>query len=567
MEVEYIEKLKEFARAFGKAYKAFKMYPEGHEVPKIFLRELWEKTRELFKWKPELNLVIDEKRLLDTSGSIVYEEGEKADNIAWTMYRGGLRGIIVKPTITHIELKKFMEAISQQDILDNDRYALIPLIGSKNLESFRFELAEEYIKDEDFNVPDTFEEVMEKKEIEPTGEPIEEEEKDSLSQTEIPIVLQAREIVNITEDEEKQMKSEIEKERSVDTVAKAITYLLTILNFEDDIESYSKMLVSIEEYIYLMLSKGNFKRAIEILKLLRVYAEQFKVENRDKYNHLMEIFKRLGSNETITYMFNPDLQAKPPQIRELISFMLPNAISLMMSKIKTIKESNVKNAVMDGIAHIDGIKPQHIENFLKLPLQPQYKDQIIAAITVMGKLKNRESIGQISTFKESEDLDIKKAVLISLVNTEFEEAMKSATDFFYDDDENIRLLAYQLFIKNSPERLKKIILDKLRDKELDDYIFVEKEMLFSSAINLNDDEINEELKAIISRKRNIFQKIFGDKKLFETEKLLVMTLANTKNTESDKILIAGLSHGNRKIKKMCEEVMNSKENKENLKNE
>ncbi len=562
MENVYSDKLKEFTKSLGKAYKAFKIYPEGHEIPIIFLRELWEKVRELFKWKPEISFIIDEKRLLDRAGNIIYDEKESEDNIAWVFYRGGLRGVTISPGVTSDELREFLEAISKRDVIEQDPYAFIALLGQRNLENFQFELAEDYIKNQDLVVPETMEDVLEHRDVEPAGEPVEDED-DLTEVTEMPIILQAREVVEITKDEEEYISKEVEEERNEDYLSKAVTYLLYCLNFEKDANWYKKIISGIEEYLYLSLSKGNVENAIKIIKLLQLFVKNYMATDITKSSYIEEIFRRLGEKENVEYILNPDNNVKPQFVAEYISMLHPDVVKLLISKLANIKDGQTKNAIILGIARINGLKSSHFEQYLKLEATSKNKPIIIATLSIVSRLKFRTLIPGILTYKDSPDSEIRRRVLEALVEIGSPEAHDAAMSFFDDPDENVRLLAYQLFKKYNPQKLKKVLKDKLTSKELDDLSFVEKEILFNTAISLNDSEINEILKQIITRKRSIFKIILGDEKYYETEKLLAITSGNLNTPNTFDVLIACVSYGNNKIKKLCQELLSNKKRSEN----
>ncbi|GEM_PF-1093090 len=562
MEKVYTDKLKEFTKSLGKAYKAFKIYPEGHEIPKIFLRELWEKVRELFKWKPEISFIVDEKRLIDPAGNIIYDERESEDNIAWVFYRGGLRGVSISPGVTSDELKDFLEAISRRELIEQDPYAFIALLGQKNLENFQFELAEDYIKSQDFVVPETMEDVFEHRDVEPVGEPIEEED-NLMEAAEMPIILQAREVVEITKDEEDYVVKELEEERNEDKLSKAVSYLLYCLNFEKDVDWYKKILHGIEEYLYLSLSKGEIEKALKVVKLLQMFVKNYMVSDITKSSYIEEIFQRLGEKENIDYILNPDNKVKPQFVVEYISMLHPDVVNTLIAKMATLKDNQLKNAIVVGISRISGLKPIHIEKYLKLEITPKNKPLIIAALSVLSRLKFKDLISRVIAYKDSPDSEIRRRVLETLVELDSTEAHNAAMSFFDDEDENVRLLAYQLFKKHNPSKLKKVLKEKLTSKGLDDLSFVEKEILFNTAISLNDSEITELLKQIITRKRSIFRVILGDEKYHETEKLLAITAGNLNFPNTFDILIACVSYGNKKIKRLCQDLLSNKKRSEN----
>ncbi len=561
MEKVYTDKLKEFTKSLGKAYKAFKIYPEGHEIPIIFLRELWEKVRELFKWKPEISFVVDEKRLLDPAGNVIYDERESEDNIAWVFYRGGLRGVSISPGVTLDELKAFLEAISRREVIEKDPYAFIALLGQQNLENFQFELAEDYLKNKDFVVPETMEDVLEHRDVEPAGEPMEEDES-IMEATEMPIILQAREVIEITKDEEEYISRELEEERSEDKLSKAVNYLLYCLNFEKEVNWYKKVVRGIEEYLYLSLSKGDVDKALKVVKLLQVFVKNYMVSDITKASYIEEIFQRLGDKENIDYILNPDNKVKPRFVIEYISMLHPDVVNTLITKMATLKDSQFKNAIVVGISRISGLKPAHIEKYLKLEATPKNKPLIIAALSVLSRLKFKELVPRVLSYKDSDDSEIRRRVLETLVQLGTPESHNAAMSFFDDEDENVRLLAYQLFKKHNPAKLKKILKEKLTTKDLDDLSFVEKEILFNTAISLNDSEITELLKQIITRKRSIFRIILGDEKYYETEKLLAITAGNLTSPNTFDILIACVSSGNKKIRKLCEELLSNKKRSE-----
>ncbi|RLF96200.1 hypothetical protein DRN58_09930, partial [Thermococci archaeon] len=193
--------MKELTALIEKTYRAFRIYPRGHEIPKHFLRQVWEKLKELFTSRAEISFYIERNRILDEEGNIILEGEENEENFSWFLYKGGIKGVVITPQISLYELKDFFEAIGEVSNLDQDKYGLLVALNKRNFEGISYEIAPEFIEDENVFIPETFEEFKKLKEKEPKSEPIEVDEK-PVAKIEIPIIVESREVFKISYEEE-----------------------------------------------------------------------------------------------------------------------------------------------------------------------------------------------------------------------------------------------------------------------------------------------------------------------------------------------------------------------------
>jgi len=144
-----LERSKEELRSAGevlklvvKTSKVLRLYESENEVSRRLEEMLATTTADhLEKWGPcELNILESEIRLGDAT---VYRSDEQADNIAFPLFRDGIRQLTLLPGIEHSELHDLLTAINRVDRASNADEDLVTIFWERDFTHIRYVAIEE----------------------------------------------------------------------------------------------------------------------------------------------------------------------------------------------------------------------------------------------------------------------------------------------------------------------------------------------------------------------------------------------------------------------------------------
>jgi HEAT repeat protein len=131
--------VREFLTAFVKTVRAAQLYVQGNPLLHQFVEDLKRRLSAIWDRVPSLNLTIYESeiRWLD---SIVYKEkigGQ--DNLAFNLYRDGIRRVELLPGVEDDELRQFIDVLRLSKTLKEDEDDLLTLLWNCDFSLIRYE--------------------------------------------------------------------------------------------------------------------------------------------------------------------------------------------------------------------------------------------------------------------------------------------------------------------------------------------------------------------------------------------------------------------------------------------
>ncbi len=144
-----MERSKEEIRSAGevlnlvvKTSKVLRLYESENEVSRRLEEKLAAATaNHLEKWGPcDLNILKSELRLGDAT---VYRSDERADNIAFPLFRDGIRRLTLLPGIEHSELHDLLTAINRVDRASTTDEDLVTIFWERDFTHIRYVAIEE----------------------------------------------------------------------------------------------------------------------------------------------------------------------------------------------------------------------------------------------------------------------------------------------------------------------------------------------------------------------------------------------------------------------------------------
>ncbi len=530
----------------NKAFRAYKIYPKGHEIPRFFLRQLWENIKDPILKTTKIDFIFDNGKVLSEEGNNIWMEDENDDNLAWVLYKNGVRGISFKNTVSLADLQNFLEAI-QNAFASSDKFALIYELNVRDYSGLSIDFIPEYIQDQNVFIPETYQDIIKLREQEPKSEPLEIEGSIS-SAIEIPIIIESREVFTISPEEEQMLNEEIAKERESLHFEQILKHLFSIFELSSSEES-STIIKSIEEFILLEIFDSGLSGAAKILHDLTTL--KLNLDDRAKIKQIDGLLKNISETSLLETLINKYIESKPKELEQFIAFTSPQSALNIFQIASELTNKSQRAILLRGILKMHNLDSSKVLNFIQ-----KHKNNEKILITGLEFI----SYGKFSEMKDflndlllAGDNKIKNHLLEAISSIEGD-----LTPFFYDEDPNVRIQTYLEMKKNPKKSHVSLILERLKSDSLYYKMDIIEKKQFMSLIPhyIDYTTLEDAVKEILIQNLSIFDRLTKARKFYETVQFLINSLVESNKKKIYLLLIEAVKHSkDQKIRAMCSEAL------------
>lgn len=530
----------------NKAFRAYKIYPKGHEIPRFFLRQLWENIKDPILKTTKIDFIFDNGKVLSEEGNNIWMEDENDDNLAWVLYKNGVRGISFKNTISLADFQNFLEAI-QNAFASSDKFALIYELNVRDYSGLSIDFIPEYIQDQNVFIPETYQDIIKLREQEPKSEPLEIEGSIS-SAIEIPIIIESREVFTISPEEEQMLNEEIAKERESLHFEQILKHLFSIFELSSSEES-STIIKSIEEFILLEIFDSGLSVAAKILHDLTTL--KLNLDDRVKIKQIDELIKNISETSLLETLINKYIESKPKELEQFLAFTSPQSALNIFQIASELTNKSQRAILLRGILKMHNLDSSKVLNFIQ-----KHKNNEKILITGLEFI----SYGKFTDMKDflnnlllAGDNKIKNHLLEAISSIEGD-----LTPFFYDEDPNVRIQTYLEMKKNPKKSHVSLILERLKSDSLYYKMDIIEKKQFMSLIPhyIDYTTLEDAVKEILIQNLSIFDRITKARKFYETVQFLINSLVESNKKKIYLLLIEAVKHSkDQKIRAMCSEAL------------
>jgi HEAT repeats len=127
--------------SFHKAYRELRLYPAGHPTARESLEALTAiVTQHLQEWGP-LTLRVQENSLV-SDGEVVYLQEASRDNLAFLMFRDGIRSLSLQPGCAIEEMEALVDCLSHADDLASIEHDLVTALWEHDFDHVDYEVVD-----------------------------------------------------------------------------------------------------------------------------------------------------------------------------------------------------------------------------------------------------------------------------------------------------------------------------------------------------------------------------------------------------------------------------------------
>lgn len=152
-----VESAKKVCARIHQAYRDTRLYPAGHPTVSRTIQMLEAAIKSHLDTLGRLVLVVGEDRLL-YEGEEVYTHAESRDNLAFLMFRDGIRSVTLAPGLETREIVTLVESLGQADQMSDAGHDLSTSLWERDLIHVELEVVDPFIEGEG-SQKDAFEEL------------------------------------------------------------------------------------------------------------------------------------------------------------------------------------------------------------------------------------------------------------------------------------------------------------------------------------------------------------------------------------------------------------------------
>lgn len=492
-----------------KSIKAIQMYGLSHPSAKGFYTRFYHELSGFLSVEPELTLQIEQFSIL-CNGETVYHDEEKDNNIAFRLFRDGIRTVLFSEGITFDELLLFLETVG---IAGKDQDIALSLWDCY-FDHIEFYVVEEEEQEAQYGPPQIVR--MDIDYDEKLKEILEKER----------ITLDRKIELELSDDEINELKGEMLVKQKIRPVTRAITTLIDFLHYQKSDDIIKSLIELLEECVV----NGLFYDARRIVHRLNQYPD-------------VDAVKRFENEETIMGFSSIVNTASEPLFNEFVAFVgffSKRSVPFLIRLLGAVKHPNRVTALRNRIAYIN----QGDLELLRPLLSTKDPQVLVNIIAIIGLSRSQEVPDLLEPLCAHPKHNIRIAVVSALAQCE---DAPGITQFSDDVHPDVRIKALQALSEIGYTRIYMKVLDRIKQKKFRSLELVEQKEYFNYLLHNGGRFLVNDLRKILFKRM-----LFRGKDYFPLRKLAALSLARVNSKDARQALLAGIGKRNRDIRQVCE---------------
>ncbi len=485
---EELKKAKDVIQSFLKSKKILRMYPSNNPIYINTIEDDFKKFKEFFYFKDELCFRIKQNEIFFDSEQI-YVSSEKEDNLALFFFRDGLREITFRKGLAMEEMEDFLKIISldfNRDALEDD---IVTLLWEKDFQNIQYLVDETVLADEDDYEESAVNAIVEKK---PDQDSLMKAYEDAFKEESVHDVS----IVPLSDKDLQLLMQEFDRdsEDKTDKLADILFEMIYLQPSKEDIEDIAGFFVNAIEYA---VGRGNIQLVTLILSRFRKFEDRNEDEERKR---LAKKILLLAGSEAIINLLGEILDSgqemEEKLFEDFVKFLDKNAILPFMKILGDLKSIHARKIVIDALILLGA---KDITTLAK-GLSDSRWYVVRNIIYILRKIGDKRAVDYLLKTVKHGDIRVKKEVIRALGELGGGGVLQALRDCLEDPEIQVRSAALRALGNIKSEAPKRIIMNKIADKNFKDKDFEEKKEYFEVLSQWKDDEVYASVVGIFKKK-------------------------------------------------------------------
>jgi HEAT repeat protein len=480
--MEYAEeskRAKDVIQSILKAKKILRMYPSNNPIYSNTLGDCSDKFREFFFLRDKLDLKIRQNEIL-FDAEPVYSNTEKEDNLALFFFKDGLRELSFTGGLGREEVEDFLKIVS----LDFDREALdddiVTLFWEKDFQNIKYVVDETVLVDEDDYEARAIAELKEK---ETEEDNLLKAYEDAFKEEE---VVKDVSIVPLADKDLQLLLKELEKD-ALDKTEKLIHILFEMFHLSENKADLEDLADFFTNTIEFCIGRGDITLVTSLLSRLKAMAEDASCEDA-----IRKCAKRIilfAGTETVIHLLGEVLdsgqEVDERVFDDFVKFLDRNAIVPFMKILGDLQSIHSRKVVIDALIFLGS---KDIVTLARGLTDDRWY-VVRNIIYILRKIGDKRAVDYLLKTVKHGDLRVRKEVIRTLGELGGGGVLQALRECLDDDELEVRSAALKALANMGSEAAKRIVINRISDKNFRDRDFEEKKEHYEALSQWKDSEV------------------------------------------------------------------------------
>ena len=484
---------KEVIQAILKSKKILRMYPENNPVYVKTLEDAYNKFKEFFYYNEELQLKIKQNEIY-CGAEQVYSSSEKDDNLALFFFKDGLREITFKKGLTSEEMEAFLTVITldfDTEVIDDD---IVTLFWEKDFQNIQYVVDDAVLADEDDYNSAVVEEIKEESN---SPDHLMKAYEDAFSESD---KLKEASIIPLSDKDLQALLKEFEKD-SQERLGKLVNILFEMMYLAETRQEFEDISLFLMNSVDYGVLQGDINIVTDILSRLKTLLENKNI-SADIKKYIEKILLFAGSEAVINHigeLLDSGQDIDERAFDDFVRFLDKNAIAPFIKILGELKNIHPRKIVINALTYLG---PKDII-LLSSGLNDTRWYVVRNIIHILRKIADKRAVDFLLKTVKHGDNRVKIEVIRALGELGGAGVIIALREALDDPEVQVRIAAMKALGNIRSEAAKRIILDKIKDKNFKDKEFDEKKDYFETISKWKDEEIFDFLVSTL-KKRTFF---------------------------------------------------------------
>ncbi|HWC72628.1 MAG TPA: HEAT repeat domain-containing protein [Gemmatimonadales bacterium] len=459
----------------SKGMRATQLYLPNNPVYQRAVENLRTAFRQIWQATDDLILDIGETAMR-WEDHVVYNQDQRTESIAWTLFKDGVRSLTFKPGVEEVEIVRFLGVLQHAKNLQSDAPDdLLTLLWAEDFQfiSYTFrELASENavpIERSDVDLPA---DQAERSRPDPTATRRQVEEEAPPKREGLVSIDDFDTTLYFLDDKEiEYLHKEVEREYAQDLRRNVLAMLFDLLELQTYGTVRAELISIVENFIPYLLGAGDFRSVAFILRECKVILQRAR-ELIPEHRQILELLPaRLSQPEALSQLLQSldEATSHPTEedLTELFSELRADALAPLMGWLPKLHNERVRALVQSSA---ERLAQAHAAEVLKALASSDPAVQL-EMVRLAGRLKLPGAPDGMGPLLEHGERDLKLAVVEALTTIGSPSATRLLEKAIDDSERDVRIAAVKFLgqrgHRNAFPRIEAAVIGgKLKDADL-----------------------------------------------------------------------------------------------------
>jgi HEAT repeat protein len=424
-------------KAFVKAVRAHQLYLPNNPMHARSLEAVRESFSALWQHTDEIDLQVVETRL-EWEGRVVLDEEERtSDNIAWLLYKDGIRELKLLKGFEQDELSVFFNLLQRVRKATDDDDDLLTLMWEREFVTLQYRYVD--LTQEGGPGVESMERAEQKEKI---LSPAQAEAGLESTQTSIAKMDDFDSTLYFLDDREVEyLEGEIKREFSADLRPAVIASLLDTFENEKDPTVREEICGLLDYFLLILLSSAQYRNAAYLLREAGVTANRASDVLEPQKQRLLQLGELMSDPKPLGQLLqaleDSALRAPQHELDELFGILQPRALETVLSWIGRSGNPSLKMLLEVAAGRLAS---SNTAELIRL-IGSDDEAVVLEAIRRAAALKSPAAVPALGKMLTVGESDMRVAAVIALTEIGSAGAMQMLERALLDEDRDVRIVA------------------------------------------------------------------------------------------------------------------------------